>query len=291
MTDVTVKELAEKAPYDPSEENMKKGTVFKEEEKESIASGWSQVGALMEKNALTKLRTPAATLAELLSPVILMVVLWGGYNMSDVHNVPAKMFHAINVEFPLFWKNGTEESGADQFAGDWDLSDTHRRQLQGPSDPQEESNGETPTLGKWIRMLGEQGGMVAGAPEEEFSLVNDMLMMSHFRDLLSLDDDEDFKRQPLFDDEVIDLDEAEDESDSGDWWEEVLADIKKETIDKIDWNEVEDEVKENLGDIWDQSKAYVLYQDDNNAYTRLEQLRVQVSVVVLLSLSSWPGPV
>lgn len=265
--------------FSVKKENFEDGVPLKESEKgaeveeEKIVSGWTQVRALMEKNALTKLRTPGATAAELLSPVLLMVLLSLAYNMSEVFNVPSHSFYSINVELPFFWHNVTEDNvGTDDAQPDYTPSDTHRRHLE-VLDLEDELV-EKPTLGKWIQMMGDQEA--SGGPlEEEFSFVNDILMMSHCKDLLR-EEDQGSPQRNLFDIDVIDFDDDA-KKDSGVWWKEMLSDLKKETVDKVDWNELEKEVKDNLGEIWKESREYILYANDNNAYTRLQQLRRAVS--------------
>jgi hypothetical protein len=283
--------MSEEALHHPIPQDDLKKEEAKEEpqtgETAVGASGWSQVVALMEKNALTKIRTPAATMAEIMSPVILMLILWISYNLSVINNVPARFYHAFNVDLPLFWNIGEEEE--DWAQADWDPSDTHRRHLatldQSVGQELSESTGEKPSLGQWARMLSEQNGH-EGSPEEEFGFVNDLLMARHLVEF-NIIEDGDFVDETIYDDDsLMDLDlepeddDNEDGIDSGDWYEEIMADLKKETVDRIDWNVVVDEMEDNFGEIWDRSKNYLLVYNRKSTRYRLNQLRIMVSFFV-----------
>lgn len=62
--------------------------------------GFTQLLALLRKNALSKFRTPAATLLELTSPVLMMLVLVAAYNISEVVYKEPKVYSAININLP-----------------------------------------------------------------------------------------------------------------------------------------------------------------------------------------------
>ena len=281
-----------KIPTDPKEEKEKK-----EEDPDNVtttASGWTQVMALMEKNALTKIRTPGATLAELFCPVLLCLVLYISFNLSDVVYYPAKYYHAINVDFPLFWDSGAY---ADDEAEDFDLADTHRRHLKLMD--KDHDDGDDKTSWSWAELLDEWSGSARDDPEdaeleEHFGLINDVLMMRHLKTFTIIDEvddeanDEEAEeeddsddvvtkhREHLHDDQVALFPTSEDAGDSGDWYHEILADVKKDTVDKIDWAQVEEEIKDNFGDLWDAAKDYILTSNTRSAKSRLNQMRLRV---------------
>jgi len=68
---------------------------------ENSSSTWSQVKAMLTKNAILKKRAWRNTLLEVLSPVLLLAVLSIGYSLSldDVYNVPA--INYARTEYPL----------------------------------------------------------------------------------------------------------------------------------------------------------------------------------------------
>lgn len=256
------------------------------------ASGAAQVKALLGKNLLTKVRTPGATLAELISPVLLMVVLWISYNMTDTMFFPARYYHALNVDLPLFWDTGTY--GEEEF-DQMDISDTHRRRLG--EDLEDIMQGEDETW-TWSQLLKEMSsGSGSGEdqdPEEEMGLINDFFMMNqlkHGRHLQDAEDDwmtgsADWMAGSTLEDDTIDLDEKQseddddDEEDSGDWYEEIMTDLKKETIDKVDWNEVVDEIQDNFGDMWDNAKDFIVVGNGRSSYSTMNMLRLRVSCSV-----------
>lgn len=246
------------------------------------ASGWTQVKALCEKNMLTKMRTPGATAAELLSPVLLMLVLWFASNMSDVVYRPHAYFHYLNVDMPFFWDTGNAE---DNDFETFDPADTHRRRMMtvdGEDGLQAvdyglEEGEEEATKWNWARLLGE--GLDSNELGEDMGLINDFFMLNHARSLngeFQMMDDVDMMGDHSFNDDGVQT--HEDEEDSGDWYEEVWADIKGETIDKIDWEEVEAEVKDNFGELWDTAKDYIFASTYSSARWRLNQMRVRVRV-------------
>ena len=256
------------------------------------ASGAAQVKALMGKNLLTKIRTPGATLAELISPVLLMVVLWISYNMTDTMFFPAGYYHALNVDLPLFWDTGAY--GEEEF-DQMDMSDTHRRRHLG-KDVEDIMQGEGETW-TWLQLLKDMssgsGSSEGQDQEEEMGLINDFFMMNHLKHGRHLQDEEDdwmtgsadWMAGSTLEDDTIDLDEIQGENDddeegSGDWYEEIMTDLKKETIDKVDWDEVVDEIQDNFGDMWDNAKDFIVAGNGRGRYGTLNILRLRVSCSV-----------
>lgn len=281
-------------PVKPNEDMIAMGVPTKEtsgtteeiEETSTMASGWTQVRALCEKNMLTKLRTPGATAAEFFSPVLLILVLWFAYNMSDVVFKDRAYFHYMNVDLPFFWDTGYGEDETEGF----DPADSHRRNLKMTMDTNgEQGEGfqrvdygleegkEEATHWNWARLLGE--GLDSHELGEDMGLINDLFMMNHARKLTREDfaDDLDMFTGQGFADEGIEKEEDQDEADSGDWYEEIWADIKAETVDKIDWDEVEQEVKDNFGELWDDAKDYIFVSSYKSTHWRLNQMRLRVS--------------
>lgn len=259
------------------------------EHETTSASGWTQVRALMEKNALTKVRTPGATIAEMLSPVLLCLVLFISYNLSEIVHYPAKYYHSINADFPLFWDSGAYN---DDEAEDFDLADTHRRRTledgeltaHGWEQLAQQDNKEHWT---WNKLL-EAEGFDPAEPEEDFGLISDFLMMRNLKtfsiideeeEALAEEDDELLEPASGQDDELVQLPAEENPyqgGDSGDWYEEILADIKKGTVDKIDWPEVEQEIKDNFGVLWDTAKEYLLASSTRSTKSSLRLMRIRV---------------
>jgi len=65
--------------------------------------GWSQVGALVKKNFLMRLRTPLPTFFELFSPALMMLVLVAAYSLSEVTDRGAKEYTQVQVDVPGPW--------------------------------------------------------------------------------------------------------------------------------------------------------------------------------------------
>lgn len=62
--------------------------------------GWQQFRALLHKNVLTKYRNPIATLMELVSPILLMLVLVLAFNLSKISHEPAAVYDTVNLSLP-----------------------------------------------------------------------------------------------------------------------------------------------------------------------------------------------
>jgi hypothetical protein len=67
------------------------------------ASGLVQVGALLWKNSLTKLRTPVSTFFEFCSPLLMMLVLAAAYTLSEIVYRDAKTYTSISLDIPGPW--------------------------------------------------------------------------------------------------------------------------------------------------------------------------------------------
>ena len=277
-----------------------------QDQAENASSGMTQILALVHKNCLTKVRTPGATLAEFVSPVLLMIVLWVSFNLSDVLTFPSKQYHALNVDLPMFWSTGAY---AEEELDDFDYSSRRRLVVNDGSTAEnggavdfgleEQDDGEDMSLGTWAHLLksfGSHGD--AGEPEEDFGLVNDLLM-GHMmrqgqtnRELYEFvmemdsdfDDDATLGIEGKEEDEVLDLDrplaEEDDGEDSVDWYEEIMTDLRKETVDKVDWDLVVDEIKDNFGDVWEQGRDYIIANTRRNMGRTLQEVRLRVRRLV-----------
>jgi len=265
---------------DEEKKELKPGAM---EAPSSGASGTAQVKALMGKNFLTKMRTPAATLTEFLSPVLLMVVLWLSYNMTENISFPARYYHALNLDLPLFWDTGIYDENEME---DFDMSETHRQRqrhlvnLNKEGSLKEDGLEDDSSQWTWGRLLNDMsaGGSNDYDQDEEFGLINDLLWMNQIK--------RGSTRERALEDGgggILDLDEEEAEADSGDWYEEIITDLKKETVDKIDWEDVVDEIKDNFGDMWDESKHYILFSNYRSAYSIVNSLRLRVCFEFVLS--------
>ena len=74
--------------------------------------GWWQLLALLQKNLLLKYRTPWATLMELLSPALVMLIVVGAYQLSEITYKDAELYSQLDVQIPGPWLK-LAESAAD----------------------------------------------------------------------------------------------------------------------------------------------------------------------------------
>ena len=65
--------------------------------------GCMQVMALLRKNLLTKYRTPSATVFELFSPLMMMLILAAAYTLSEITYEDARQYTDIQINVPGPW--------------------------------------------------------------------------------------------------------------------------------------------------------------------------------------------
>jgi hypothetical protein len=94
--------------------------------------GWKQAMALLEKNILTKYRSPLPTFFEIFSPVLMMLVLVAAYTLSEITERSAGQYTTIRLDIPGPWLDLAVQAG--DFASLGNMVDQVRRRrilLQG----------------------------------------------------------------------------------------------------------------------------------------------------------------
>ena len=95
---------------DEEKENKSTGSPQQPPPEQLRFLGWRQVGALVSKNFLTKLRTPIPTFFELFSPALMMLVLVAAYSLSEITEKDAKQYTTIEVDIPGPWLDLVQEA-------------------------------------------------------------------------------------------------------------------------------------------------------------------------------------
>ena len=65
--------------------------------------GWCQIRAMLYKNALTKLRTPASTFLEIFTPCLMMLILVAAFSLSEVTYRQARSYATVRLDVPGPW--------------------------------------------------------------------------------------------------------------------------------------------------------------------------------------------